>query len=39
MPVLIRELIRGRPLDGDAPAVAGGTLADAVADAPEPDGR
>ncbi len=36
---LIAELVRGGHLDGDAPAVQGGTLATATADAPAPDGR
>jgi dihydroxy-acid dehydratase len=36
---VIAELIRCGHFDGDAPAVQGGTLADAVADAPAPDGR
>jgi dihydroxy-acid dehydratase len=36
--VLIRELIAGGHLDGDAPTVAGPTLAEATADAPAPDG-
>src|SRR4051812_24476235 len=35
---LIRELIAGGHLDGSAPTVAGATLAEAAADAPEPDG-
>jgi dihydroxy-acid dehydratase len=35
---LIRELIAGGHLDGDAPTVAGATLAVATADAPAPDG-
>ncbi len=39
VPVLVRELIRAGRVDGDAPAVSGGTLAAAVADAPDPDGR
>ena len=39
VPVLVRELIRAGRVDGDAPVVAGGTLAEAVAGAPEPDGR
>jgi dihydroxy-acid dehydratase len=38
IPVLIRELARAGLLDGDAPVVGGGTLAAAVADAPDPDG-
>ena len=38
-PAVLRELIRGGHVDGDAPAVQGGTLASASADAPEPDGR
>jgi dihydroxy-acid dehydratase len=37
--VVIAELIRGGLLDGQAPAVQGGTLADATADAPGPDGE
>jgi dihydroxy-acid dehydratase len=37
--VVIAELIRGGLLDGDAPAVQGGTLADATAAAPAPDGK
>jgi dihydroxy-acid dehydratase len=37
--VLIAELIRGGLLAGEAPAVQGGTLADATADAPAPDGE
>ena len=36
---VIAELIRAGHLDGEAPAVAGGTLADATAHAPEPDGE
>jgi dihydroxy-acid dehydratase len=36
---VIAELIRSGHFDGDAPAVQGGTLADAVAGAPPPDGR
>jgi dihydroxy-acid dehydratase len=39
VPVLIRELIRAGMVDGDAPTVTGATLADAVAGAPEADGR
>jgi len=39
VPVLVRELIRAGRVDGDAPAVSGGTLAAAVAEAAEPDGR
>jgi dihydroxy-acid dehydratase len=35
---VIAELIRAGALDGDAPAVEGGTLARAVAGAPAPDG-
>jgi dihydroxy-acid dehydratase len=38
-PALIAELIRGGLLDGAAPAVQGGTLADATATAPAPDGE
>src|SRR4051794_12087152 len=37
VPVLIRELIRAGQLDGGAPVVTGGTLADLAA--PDPDGR
>jgi dihydroxy-acid dehydratase len=37
-PALIRELVAGGLLDGDAPTVAGPTLAAATADAPAPDG-
>ena len=37
-PALIRELIAGGLLDGDAPTVAGVSLAAATADAPAPDG-
>jgi dihydroxy-acid dehydratase len=36
---VIRELIRAGRLDGRAPAVAGGTLAEATEGAPAPDGR
>jgi len=39
VPVLIRELIRAGLVDGDVPVVGGGTLADAVARAPDPDER
>ena len=35
---LVRELIRGGYVDGAAPTVTGATLAEATADAPEPDG-
>jgi dihydroxy-acid dehydratase len=35
---LLRELLRGGLVDGTAPVVEGGTLADAVAVAPAPDG-
>src|SRR3954471_1922683 len=38
-PVVLRELIRSGHMDGDAPAVQGGTLATATAGAAEPDGR
>ncbi|HWT22818.1 MAG TPA: dihydroxy-acid dehydratase [Solirubrobacteraceae bacterium] len=38
-PVVIRELIRAGHLDGDAPVIQGGTLAEATADAPDPDGE
>jgi dihydroxy-acid dehydratase len=37
-PVVIAELIRGGLIDGDAPAVGGGTLADGTAGAAAPDG-
>jgi dihydroxy-acid dehydratase len=36
---LIRELVRGGLLDGDASTVAGTTLAEATADAPAPEGE
>jgi dihydroxy-acid dehydratase len=36
---VIRELVRGGHLDGGAPTVDGRTLADATADAPQPDGE
>jgi len=36
---LIRELARARLLDGDAPTVSGGVLAEETADANEPDGE
>jgi dihydroxy-acid dehydratase len=39
VPVLIGELIRAGRVDGAAPVVTGGTLAEAVAGAPAPDGR
>jgi len=35
---LLRELVRGGHVDGDAPTVTGETLADASRDAPAPDG-
>jgi dihydroxy-acid dehydratase len=35
---VIRELVRGGHIDGDAPTVDGRTLAEATSDAPEPDG-
>jgi dihydroxy-acid dehydratase len=36
---LIRELIRGGHIDGNAPTVDGRTLAEATDDAPDPDGE
>jgi dihydroxy-acid dehydratase len=39
VPVLLRELIRGGVVDGEAPVVGGGTLAEAVAGARSPDGE
>jgi dihydroxy-acid dehydratase len=36
---VIRELVRGGHVDGEAPTVDGRTLAQATADAPEPDGE
>jgi dihydroxy-acid dehydratase len=36
---VLRELIRGGHVDGDAPTVDGRTLAEATNDAPEPDGE
>jgi dihydroxy-acid dehydratase len=38
VPMLLRELIGGGLVDGGAPTVAGGTLAEATAGAPAPDG-
>jgi dihydroxy-acid dehydratase len=38
VPALLRELIASGLADGSAPVVAGGTLAEATAGAPEPDG-
>src|SRR3954467_15983992 len=38
IPVLIRELVSGGLVDGDAPVAGGGTLAEAVAAASDPDG-
>jgi dihydroxy-acid dehydratase len=38
IPVLIRELARSGLVDGSAPVAGGGTLASAVAGAPDPDG-
>jgi dihydroxy-acid dehydratase len=35
---LIRELVRGGYVDGDAPTVVGAPLAEATLDAPDPDG-
>ena len=37
--VVIRELVRGGLVDGDAPTIAGATLVEAVRAAPAPDGR
>jgi dihydroxy-acid dehydratase len=37
-PAVIAELIRAGLIDGDAPTVGGGTLAEATAGAPAPDG-
>jgi dihydroxy-acid dehydratase len=37
--VVIRELVRGGFLDGDAPTVGGSTLAEATRHAPAPDGE
>lgn len=39
VPVVIAELIRAGLVDGAAPAVEGGTLAEGVAGAPAPDGE
>ena len=36
---VIRELVRGGHVDGEAPTVDGRTLAEATADAPQPDGE
>ena len=38
VPVVIAELIRAGLVDGDAPTVTGGTLAEASANARDPDG-
>jgi dihydroxy-acid dehydratase len=38
-PAVLRELIRGGHVDGEAPAVQGGTLASATEEAPPPDER
>jgi dihydroxy-acid dehydratase len=38
-PAVVRELIRAGHVDGGAPVVQGGTLAEATAAAPAPDGR
>ena len=38
-PVIMKELIRGGFMDGGCPTVTGQTLAEAVADAPAPDGN
>jgi dihydroxy-acid dehydratase len=38
VPVLARQLLEAGLLDGDAPVVEGGTLAAALAGAPDPDG-
>ncbi len=38
-PVIMKELIRGGFMDGSCPTVTGQTLAEAVADAPAPDGN
>src|SRR4051794_22528066 len=38
VPVLVRELVAAGLVDGAAPTVAGPTLAEASADAPDPDG-
>jgi dihydroxy-acid dehydratase len=38
-PVLIRELVRGGHMDGDAPTVDGATLGEATREAREPDGE
>jgi hypothetical protein len=37
--VLLRELIRGRLVDGAAPTVSSESLVEASASAPEPDGE
>ena len=39
VPVLLKELLRGGFVDGGAPTLAGSSLADALADAPPPDGK
>ena len=37
--MLVRELVGGGLVDGEAPVVSGGTLAEAAAGAPDPDGE
>lgn len=39
VPVILKELLRGGLIDGSCPTVTGESLAQAVAGAPEPDGR
>src|SRR4051812_5514357 len=39
VPVLLRQLVAAGLVEGDAPTVEGPTLAEATADAPDPDGR
>jgi dihydroxy-acid dehydratase len=39
IPVVLKQLLAGGFLDGDCLTLTGGTLAEALADAPEPDGK
>ena len=39
VPVILKQLLAGGYLHGDCPTLTGQTLAEALADAPEPDGR
>ena len=39
VPVILKQLLKGGYLHGDVPTLSGQTLAEALVDAPEPDGR